>query len=271
MNLYRLLLFVTLAVHASGTSTQPQSSSSAADGAGVGSNTVVTNGPHRPSDASTSTSNIPPAVPAPARLEPFDSITQLDEGGPDNGNLEMNQPFGHNTHPRPRLPGRLAASVVKKVRACGRYILNNKMKCALYVTAIGCVGFTVAGLGVAIANAPDLYCPVGSTEVWDNVTWQDMCMNDTTGKLFPELVRPKKRGLEGSEKEEGKGQGQGKRNRNGEEKETCGAEWSGESCPCESATMTVGADGKITGVTDVKDVKHTKREVLKAVYRKRAI
>ncbi|KAJ3761053.1 hypothetical protein EV360DRAFT_80570 [Lentinula raphanica] len=244
MNLYRLLLFVTLAVHASGTSTQPQSSSSAADGAGVGSNTVVTNRPHRPGDASTSTGNISPAVPAPARLAPesalvpFDSITQLEQTP---SNLES----GPNTQPR----NRLTAYPKQKIRACGSYILNNKMKCALYVTAIGCVGFTAAGLGVAIANAPDLYCPVGSTEVWDNVTLQDMCKNDTTGKLFPELVVPKKRGLEGS----GKGKG------NREEEETCRAEW------------TVGADGKITGVTDVKDVKHTKREVLKAVYRKRAI
>ncbi|KAJ3972416.1 hypothetical protein EV361DRAFT_867710 [Lentinula raphanica] len=79
MNLYRLLLFVTLAVHVSGTPTQPSSESTG--GAGVSSNAGPTNRPHRPGDASTS--NIPPAVPAPARLEPFDDITQLERGNPD--------------------------------------------------------------------------------------------------------------------------------------------------------------------------------------------
>ncbi|KAJ3823104.1 hypothetical protein F5880DRAFT_1507245, partial [Lentinula raphanica] len=105
------------------------------------------------------------------------------------------------------------------------------------------------------------YCPAGSEQFWVNESSvQEMCKNETTGKIFPGVVHRIKRGLEGSAEKEGK---------EGKERMCSEVEWTGESCPCETATITVGADGKITGVTDVKDVKHTKREVLKAVYRKR--
>ncbi|KAJ3845254.1 hypothetical protein F5878DRAFT_636721 [Lentinula raphanica] len=75
------------------------------------------------------------------------------------------------------------------------------------------------------------------------------CVNITTA------TKMKKRGVEGSKKEEEEG--------------TCKVVREG-TCPCEAATGTVDSDGKIVEQPGgVKDVKHTKRAVLKAVHRKR--
>ncbi|KAJ3972418.1 hypothetical protein EV361DRAFT_905502 [Lentinula raphanica] len=292
MNLYRLLLFVTLAVHVSSTSVQPLPDSDSKNvqnpapspapnipspsydskplpkgeesklplsgGLGQGHTTgddlvhtnpdAVKTGTHTNGELGDASVRVtkPDKV-----LLPFDHVGL--EQGPDN-----HDPLSEN---RNQPPTRNNLNRVKaKGRKCMRFMRENPGYCFLMLILGSCAVGLPAGVGY-LASRPvhDLNCPPGTYESSGDTSLFDQAFNGEDGG--PKCVnittatKMKKRGVEGSKKEEEEG--------------TCKVVREG-TCPCEAATGTVDSDGKIVEQPGgVKDVKHTKRAVLKAVHRKR--
>ncbi|KAJ3726033.1 hypothetical protein C8R42DRAFT_639770 [Lentinula raphanica] len=287
MNLYRLLLFVTLAVHASSTSVQP---SLDADSKNV-QNPAPSPAPNIPSPSKPLSKGEESKLPLPGGLgqgrttgdvkvnadavkadsnansEVGDAsaITKPGKVFQHSGRLETGSYYPEDTHdPSSKTPNQptrnrnLKSLATQKARQCWKFIDEHRLACALVMVGAACATGMAVGIEYAVTHYhPPPDCPPGtfgsydapgaySTALIGGGGSEQVCVNATTGVK-------KKRGVE--EKEEG----------------TCRVVPEHESCPCEAATGTVGSNGKIVNLPGggVNDVKHTKREVVKAVHRKR--
>ncbi|KAJ3769313.1 hypothetical protein FB446DRAFT_847814 [Lentinula raphanica] len=134
-------------------------------------------------------------------------------------------------------------------RHCAR-LRRNHLKCKYILIASACVVATAGGLTYLVLSRLQEVasaCPANGQPASSG--WQ--CGTSTTSN--PTL---KRRGVSGSKKES-------------EEQKNCYVELTEDSCDCKPDTMEVviPANGKIP--KSGGDVKHTKREVLKSIYRPR--
>ncbi|KAJ3769312.1 hypothetical protein FB446DRAFT_706340 [Lentinula raphanica] len=186
-------------------------------------------------------SSLPPPY-SPGRSSYVNAVSQTDTNHPsplDHGQEEAG-PHAQNSGLAPPSPD---VSKDSKLRRCARVV----GECKWVIIGLACMYGFVGGM-IALSNYAEKHpCAFGGPPPGSNIS----CPGNTTSN-----TTLRRRGV-----------GSGGRKEKGEEQGQCPVEPTEESCDCNTATEVIAADGKMHQLGG--NAKHTKRDVLKSVYRPR--
>ncbi|KAJ3730544.1 hypothetical protein C8R42DRAFT_650479 [Lentinula raphanica] len=182
----------------------------------------------------------PPYSPGRSSYVNADSQTDANHPSPLDHDQEEAGPHAQNSGLAPPSPD---VSKDSKLRRCARVV----GECKWVIIGLACMYGFVGGMIALSKYAEKHPCEFGGPPSWSNIS----CPGNTTSN-----TTLRRRGVSSGGKKE-----------KGEEQEQCPVEPTEESCDCNTATEVIAADGKMHQLGG--NAKHTKRDVLKSVYRPR--